>query len=198
MPHTLVLASTSPFRRLLLQNAGLEFEAEDSRLDERALEATWNDRPSPDAVALRLASAKAIAVSARRPDALVLGCDQTMSLGHQLFHKSRSREEARQTLLHLRGKTHRLNCAIALAIGGETVWSSVEHADMSMRDFTETYLEDYLDQVGPSVYQSVGGYQIEGRGIQLFDRVAGDYFTIIGLPLLPLLAQLRTMGEVDA
>lgn len=199
MAETLVLASASPSRRMLMENAGLNFRAIAAEIDERAVEREIEHRAlGPDELALELASSKALEVSSRFPRALVIGCDQTMSLGHRVFHKPANRAEARANLRLLRGKTHRLNSGVVLVRGGREIWRHLSTADLSMREFSDAFLEDYLTRCGDDVMKSVGCYQLEGIGIQLFSSIVGDYFTILGLPLLPLLEQLRRLGELDA
>lgn len=199
MAETLVLASASPSRRMLMENAGLNFRAIAAEIDERAVEREIEHRAlGPDELALELASSKALEVSSRFPQALVIGCDQTMSVGSQVFHKPADRAEARANLRLLRGRTHRLNSGVVLVRGGREIWRHLSTADLSMREFSDAFLEDYLTRCGDDVMKSVGCYQLEGIGIQLFSSIVGDYFTILGLPLLPLLGQLRRMGELDA
>ena len=198
MSGKLVLASSSPFRRQLLENAGLTFEAIAAEINERAIEAPLESAgATPDAVASELARAKALDVSGRRPGALVIGSDQTMSLGDRVYHKPADMTAARDHLLSLSGKTHRLNSAVAFARDGQIVWEHIAHADMSVRFLTADFVDRHLARVGVRALQSVGAYQLEGEGIQLFTRIEGDYFTIIGLPLLPVLAELRRLGEID-
>jgi septum formation protein len=198
MTPSLILASSSPFRRMLMENAGLRFEAVAAEIDERAIEAPLEkDGVAPDAVALVLAKAKAREVSARFPQALIIGSDQTMSLDTCVFHKPKDMTEAESHLLALSGRTHRLNSAIALARNGEVVWEHVSHAELTMRVLSPDFIRRYLTAVGDRTLTSVGGYQLEGEGIQLFSAIAGDYFTILGLPMLPLLDQLRLMGAID-
>ena len=190
----LVLASTSPFRRRMLQAAGLSFSAIAPEVDESVLKRELaSARPPAGAsdVAAALARAKALAVSARVPSALVIGADQVLALGDELFDKPGDRPSTRDQLQRLRGRQHQLHTAVVLAERGDIVWSRTEVATLRMRPFSDAYLDDYLAEAGPSVLNTVGGYEIEGRGIQLFERVEGDHFTIIGLPLLPLLAELR-------
>lgn len=198
MAETLVLASASSSRRKLMENAGLAFQAVAAKIDERAVERDLLPRAlGPGDLAVELAAAKALEVSQRFPTALVIGCDQTMSLGQRIFHKPADRTEARSTLSALRGETHRLNSSIVLVRGGRELWRHLSTADLAMRAFSDAFLESYLDLCGEKVMESVGCYQLEGIGIQLFNSIAGDYFTILGLPLLPLLGQLRTLGEID-
>ena len=192
----LVLASSSPFRRMLLENAGLTFEARAASIDERGIEAAQDDA-TPDAVALVLAKAKALDVAQHFEDALVIGSDQTMSLGTRVYHKPKTRNEAKETLLSLSGQTHRLNSAIAIAQDRTMIWEHVSHAELTVRPLTEAFVDRYLDRVGDKVFSSVGAYQLEGEGIHLFEDIKGDYFTILGLPMLPLLHQLRSLGAID-
>ena len=192
----LVLASSSPFRRMLMQNAGLTFDSRAAEIDEREIEAGL-EGASPDAVAVTLAKAKALDVSRHFPGALVIGSDQTMSLGDRVYHKPKSLTEAKESLLSLSGRTHRLNSAIAFARDNAVIWEHVAHADLTVRPLTETFVDRYLASVGEKVYGSVGAYQLEGEGIQLFSNIDGDYFTILGLPMLPLLEKLRALGAID-
>lgn len=198
MATPIILASGSPYRRKLLESAGIEFTVLKPELDERAVEAPLaGTGVTPAEVAQILAEAKATAVSEARPDALVIGSDQTLSLGDELFHKPADMEAARRHLLKLSGRTHHLNSAVALARGGEIVWHHVSVARMTMRELDPGFIGRHLADVGTAALTSVGAYQVEGRGIQLFDEIDGDYFTIVGLPLLPLLAALREFGAID-
>jgi len=198
MAGKLILASASPFRKALLANAGIDVEAVPAQVDERALEAPLKDSgTSPEDVALILAEAKALDVSERRPGALVLGCDQTLSLGDEIFHKPADMEGARRHLLALSGRTHQLNSAVVLARDGQVLWRHVGVASLTMRKLDPAFIGRHLARVGDKALQSVGAYQIEGEGIQLFDRIEGDHFTIVGLPLLALLAELRKLGALD-
>lgn len=198
MPSSLVLASSSPFRRQLMENAGLQFLAQAADIDERAIEAPLEAAgASPDEVALELARAKALDVSHKNPAKLVIGSDQTMSLGSRVYHKPKDRAAAKDHLLSLSGKTHRLNSAVAFARDGQVIWEHVAHADMAVRPLTDEFVERHLARVGDKALKSVGAYQLEGEGIQLFEKIDGDYFTIIGLPLLAVLGELRRLGEID-
>ncbi len=196
MTFPLVLASSSPFRRMLMENAGLSFECRAADIDERAIESGLQNA-SPDETAATLARAKAIDVSRHFPGAIVIGSDQTMSLGTRVYHKPKSIDEARESVSSLSGKTHRLNSAIALVRDGQVVWEHVAHADLTVRDLSDTFVDGYLQRVGEKVSSSVGAYQLEGEGIQLFSKIEGDYFTILGLPMLPLLDKLRDLGAID-
>ena len=196
-PH-IVLASSSPFRRQLMENAGLSFDAVAASIDEREIEAPLErEGAAPDTVAIVLAVAKAREVSERYPHALVIGSDQTMSLESRVYHKPKDMAEARSHLLSLAGRTHRLNSAIALVRGGEVLWEHVSHAELTMREFSPGFVDRHLSRVGEKALKSVGAYQLEGEGIQLFSAIDGDYFTILGLPMLPLLNKLRDLGVID-
>lgn len=194
----LVLASASSSRRMLMRNAGLEFEAIPAEIDEREIEREIGSRYiAPAELAAELARRKALDVSRRLSSAMIIGCDQTMSLGDRVFHKPVDIAEARTNLMILRGKTHCLNSAVVLARGGAILWSHIGVAELRMREFSDDFLDLYLARMAETVLRSVGAYQLEGEGIQLFEGIEGDYFTILGLPLLPLLAKLRELGEID-
>jgi septum formation protein len=198
MPEPLVLASGSPFRKAMLESAGVPVEAVPADLDERALEAPLKDSgASPEDVASVLAEAKAIEVSERRPGRLVLGCDQTLSLGDEIFHKPADMEGARRHLLALSGKTHQLNSAAVLARDGKVLWRHVGVASLTMRRLEPAFIGRHLARVGDKALQSVGAYQVESEGIQLFEKIEGDHFTIVGLPLLAVMAELRRLGAID-
>lgn len=186
----LILASTSATRKALLSGAGLQFESSPAPIDERAEEAAVLGK-GPAAVAQHLAEAKALAVSRLRPDRIVIGADQTLSLGDEIFHKPADLAAARQQLARLRGRTHRLSCGVALARDSAVLWSDVAVATLTMRPFSDAERDAVLRQEGPLALGSVGAYRLEGPSVRLFERVEGDYFTILGLPLLPLLAALR-------
>ncbi|WP_193337726.1 Maf family protein [Devosia beringensis] len=190
----LILASQSTTRKALLEQAGLRFSTAPAQLDERALEsaalAAGGDGRDVAAV---LARHKAEWVARDHPGAIVIGADQTLSLGTELLHKPLDRADAVAQLEHLRGKTHRLHAGIALVRDSQLLWSDVQTAELTMRDFTPAERDDVLDREGDAVLASVGGYRLEGPSIHLFEKVVGDYFTILGLPLLPLLAALRTI-----
>jgi len=191
----LILASQSTTRKALLEQAGLRFSTAPARLDERALEsaalAAGGDGRDVAAV---LARHKAEWVARDHPGVIVIGADQTLSLGTELLHKPVDRADAIAQLEHLRGKTHRLHAGIALVRDGQLLWSDVQTAELTMRDFTAAERDDVLDREGDAILASVGGYRLEGPSIHLFEKVVGDYFTILGLPLLPLLAALRAIA----
>jgi septum formation protein len=187
----LILASQSSARKMLLANAGLAFEAVTADIDERGIQAA-SKLSNPREIALLLAREKAKAVSANRPGSYVIGADQTLALGERLFNKPAGRAQAMAQLRDLAGNRHELNSAIAIAHDGKIVFEDVSVARMTMRQMTEAELSAYLDAAGEAVTTSVGAYQLEGLGIHLFERIEGDHFTILGLPLLPLLAFLRS------
>ncbi|HMF22215.1 MAG TPA: Maf family protein [Pseudolabrys sp.] len=189
-PQPLVLASRSDIRGKILAAAGLRFEIRPSLIDERAIEAKAETIDAP-AIARYLARAKANKVAAALPGRIVLGADQTLARGAMRFGKPANRTEAEEQLRALRGRTHELHSALALVRGNEVLFNCVSTARLSMRDFSDQFLNEYLDLAAEAAMSSVGGYQLEGIGIHLFERVEGDYFTILGLPLLPLLAFLR-------
>ena len=191
----LILASQSATRKTLLQQAGLDFSSVPASVDERAIEAAVLAAGGDGRdVALRLAESKAASVASAHPGAIVIGADQTLSLGAELLHKPNDRAEAAAQLDYLRGKTHRLNAAVALVRDDILLWSGVETAELRLRDFSPTERDDVLDREGDAILSSVGAYRLEGPSIRLFETVTGDYFTILGLPLLPLLAALRSVA----
>lgn len=197
-PQPLVLASKSDVRGKMLAAAGLRFEIRPAQIDERAAEAEA-EAGGGDAAAIArlLARAKATAVARTLPGRMVLGADQTLARGQKRFSKPASRAEAAEQLRTLRGRTHELHSAVALVRDGEVLFDCVDSARLTMRNISDRFLEDYLDMAGGAALSSVGAYQLEGLGIHLFDKVDGDFFTILGLPLLPLLAYLRQNKLID-
>ena len=195
-PQPLVLASKSDVRGKMLAAVGLRFEIRPAQIDERAVAAKAGTHDAA-AIARILARAKADAVARSLPGRLVLGADQTLARGATLFGKPGNRAEAAAQLRSLRGRTHELHSALALVRDGQALFECVDSARLTMRDISDRFLDDYLDMAGDTALASVGGYQLEGLGIHLFERVEGDYFTILGLPLLPLLAFLRQNKFVD-
>ena len=192
--NTFILASKSETRRKILKNAGLAFDAMGSDFDESELKQRpdFKNRPASE-IALALAEAKAMCISKKEPDRIVIGSDQILECDGVFLSKSEDREAARRQLLFLKGKTHFLISASVAVKAGAKIWSDVQTASLTMRHFPDRFLDAYLDQAGDDVLSSVGAYQIEGSGIQLFSDICGDYFTILGLPLLPLLDFLRTL-----
>lgn len=195
----LILASGSATRRTLLQRAGLTFDVDVPDLDEDAMREAMGPEDSldPSDVAEVLARGKAEAVSERNPDAFVVGGDQVLSLDGRIYGKPKSMEEARARLLDFSGKTHRLHTAVVIAAKGETVWAHVDVPALTMRPLTPQFVGRYLAAAGDGVLGSVGAYQIESLGIQLFEKIDGDFFSILGLPLLPLLEALRRDGAIE-
>lgn len=188
----IILASQSEGRAQVLRNAGIPFIARPSRIDERAIDLT----APPASRAVRLAETKALDVGAHDPRELTLGADQTLTLDGENFHKATTIEEARRQLLNLRGRAHVLESAIAIANHGAIVFRHEARTTIVMRDFSDDALEAYLQAMGDRVLTTVGCYEIEGLGAQLIERIDGDLFTIIGLPLLPLLAYFRAAGRL--
>ena len=193
----LVLASASLFRRRMLEAAGLGFTVVVPDVDEAAVKSKLlRSGASIKDIAQGLAVAKAEDVSAHLPDALVIGADQVLACGAEMFNKPASVAEAREQLVRLRGKTHKLHTAVALAASGKAVWTHLQTVALAMRPFSDAFLADYLARLGERVRRTVGAYEIEGPGIQLMEHIEGDMFTVIGLPLLALLSELRARGAV--
>ncbi len=195
---SVILASKSAARRAVLDGAGVTYEATVAGVDEDAVKLELLAAGAgPREVAEALADRKALAVSSQRPG-LVIGADQTLDLDGRLYDKAPDLHQARQRLTVLRGKAHRLHSAVAVAQGGVVIWRETVTATLTMRDFSDTYLQDYLTLEGEAALGSVGCYRLEGPGAQLFSRIDGDYFAILGLPLLGLLELLRRHGELAA
>jgi septum formation protein len=192
----IILASASEARRRLLASAGIQARNLASELDEGLLKARFSvgDTGDIDGLAPFLASAKAESVSAANPDALVIGADQALIFKGRAIDKPTSLGEARLQLLQLRGKSHYLVSGLSVARNGRAVWTHTDRAELCMRNFSDEFLSTYLTELGEDIVTSVGAYKIESRGVQLFDRIRGDYFTILGLPLLPLMSFLRSEG----
>ncbi len=191
-PAPLVLASKSFARRTMLSAAGIPVEIIPGQIDERAVEERLEGDRDPDEVALLLSWEKASAVSFKSPSRLVVGADQTLAMGKRRFHKPANVDDARAQLRVLRGQTHMLHSAVTLVQDGSVLFKVVDTARLQMRNFSDKFLEEYLEAAGPTVTESVGGYQLEKLGIHLFERVEGDHFTILGMPLLPLLEFFRS------
>jgi septum formation protein len=195
-PATIVLASTSTTRMALLQAAGVPFEAMAAGVDETAVKAALlAEGLGPRDIADALAEAKAVKVSGRLPG-LVIGADQTLEFNGRLFDKASTIEEARGHLCEMRGHTHQLHCAMVVARDGAPIWRKVVTAHLKMRSFSDAYLDGYLGRNGAEALASVGCYQLEGEGAQLFERIDGDYFAILGLSLMPLFDILRRHGAL--
>jgi len=187
----LILASQSRARQALLTNAGINFEAVTAEIDERAVQQA-SGLSAPGEIASLLAREKALSVSVQLSGKFVIGADQTLALGDRLFSKPAGRAQAAEQLRALAGHSHELHSAVAVARDGKILFEAVAIARMTMRRLGEAEIEIYLDEARDAVTSSVGAYQLEGLGVHLFERIEGDHFTILGLPLLPLLAFLRS------
>lgn len=195
----LVLASASRIRRTMLENAGIPVIVDPADIDEQAVKTTMRGQgAAAEAVAVELATRKAQAVSVRHRGALVIGADQMLDAGGAWFDKPADRSAAVRQLAALAGRPHRLISAAAIVEDGREVWRMADTVILHMRPLSDTFIERYLDRMGPAALSSVGAYQLEGLGAQLFTRVEGDYFTVLGLPLLPLLAFLRQTGLLES
>jgi septum formation protein len=193
----IVLASKSAPRAALLAGAGVAFETQGSGVDEEPLKVGWlAEGAAPRVIARRLAAAKAQAVSRLAPDALVIGADQTLELDGALYDKVDSLAAARERLLLLRGREHELHSALVVARAGRVIWRFCESPKLTFRAFSDAWLDDYLARVGDALLGSVGCYMYEAEGAQLVERIYGDYFAVLGLPLLPLLQALRQGGAM--
>ena len=189
---SVVLASASPSRRSLLENAGLQFTISPAAIDEAAVKQSLQDEGATAAQAAEtLAELKAQRVSSKHGESLVIGADQMLECDGRWFDKPEDRAEAQRHLENLRGRSHTLWSAVCVVRAGSRIWHHNEPAHMTMRPLTDAFVQDYLDAVGDKAASSVGAYQLEGLGAQLFSRIDGDFFTILGLPLLPLLEVLR-------
>ena len=193
MAERLILASKSAARRAMLEGAGVPFSVQVADVDEQAVKAV-HDPADAAGLAVELARVKALAVSRHDPEAWVLGADQTLAFAGGLVSKAPSLVAARARLAEMRGRSHQLHSGAALACNGQVVWSGVDTATLRMRDFSDAFLDTYLAAEGEALLGSVGSYRLEGMGSQLFDAVEGDYFTVLGMPLWPVLAELRRAG----
>ena len=198
-PNRVILASASPIRAKLLSAAGVPHVVDPAFVDEDEIkQALRLDGAAPESVAETLAETKAQQVSLRHADALVIGADQVLALGNRLFDKPSDMTAAREQLRALRGRQHTLHAGLCVVRQGRRIWHHNDTAHLTVRDFSDTFLDTYLNTVGAAVCQTVGAYQLEEHGAQLFDRIDGDYFTILGLPLLPLLGFLRGHDVIRA
>ncbi|MGX0875701.1 septum formation protein [Roseovarius sp. MBR-154] len=197
MSLKLILASRSRIRRVLLENANIQVDVTPAGIDEDAIrKALQKESASPRDTADALAEQKALKISRKFPDSLVLGCDQVLDLDGRILSKPRSRNDARDQLVSLRGRRHDLLCAAVMCREGQPVWRHVGVAHMTMRPLSDDSIETYVDRNWPDIAEAVGAYQLESEGVRLFARVDGDYFTILGLPLLDLLSFLIGRGDL--
>ncbi|HEY9040272.1 MAG TPA: Maf family nucleotide pyrophosphatase [Roseovarius sp.] len=199
MSVRIILASTSEIRRTLLQNTGVDFDVMAARVDEEGVKASLvaEDAPPRD-IADALAELKARKISERHPGAMVIGCDQVLELDGAILSKPSTQEEARAHLARMNGKTHRLLTAAVICEGGAPVWRHVGVVQLRMRDVSDSYLDDYVARNWDSIRHSVGAYKLEEEGVRLFGQITGDYFHVLGLPLLELLGFLMTRGVLDS
>jgi septum formation protein len=198
MPQPLILASGSSIRAQLLRQAGLSHEVVAPRVDEDMLrDALLSEGASPRDLADALAEMKALRISEKRPEALVIGCDQVLDLQGKVLTKPTSRAEAATQLLELRGKRHSLLSAVVICEAGKPIWRHVGQVRLLVRDFSDAWLDGYLDRNWPDISEAVGAYKLEKEGVRLFSRVDGDYFTVLGLPLLDLLSYLGLRGDIE-
>lgn len=193
-----MLASASATRRDMLLRAGVPVETVPAMVDEAGMKASAKTHGlKAGELALRLAEMKASRISARQPEALVIGADQVLDCADEWFDKPRDLTEAAAHIRRLRGRSHRLETGVVCMRGGVMIWHHTEAPSLSMRSVSDAFIADYLAREGEALLDSVGAYRLEGLGIQLFDRIEGDFFTILGLPLLPLLGYLRQTGEIQ-
>lgn len=199
MSQNIILASGSEIRKQLLVQAGVDVETIPARIDEDAIRAALEaEDANPRDIADTLAEYKARKISEKRPEALVIGCDQVLEFKGEVLTKAASIEEARKQLLRLRAQRHKLLSAVVVYQGGEPLWRHVGEVRLQMRAFSDSYLNDYLSRNWTSVQQAVGCYKLEEEGVRLFARIEGDYFTVLGLPLVEILNYLTTRGALPA
>lgn len=198
MPKTIILASGSEIRANLLRNAAVPFEIQVARVDEDSIKASLEaEQASPRDIADTLAEMKARKISEKRPEALVIGCDQVLDHRGKIFSKPNSPEEAREQLQRLRNDRHALLSAVVICEAGQPVWRHIGQVRLQMRDFTDMFLAGYVDRNWESIRHSVGGYKLEEEGVRLFNKIEGDYFTVLGLPLIEMLNYLMELGELE-
>lgn len=197
MSQHIILASGSEIRATLLRNAGIAFDVEVAKVDEEMLRMGLEaEQAPPRDIADALAEAKAAKVARKNPEALVIGCDQVLDFEGQVFSKPKNVEDARDQLKALRGKRHTLLSAVVIFHEGEPVWRHIGMVRLQMRDFSDAYLEEYLERNWESIRWSVGGYKLEEEGVRLFHRVDGDYFNVLGMPLIEVLNYLMVRGDL--
>lgn len=198
MPTKLILASGSSIRRQMLERAGVDFDVQVARLDEDMIrDALLAEGAGPRDIADTLAEMKARKISDKRPGTLVIGCDQVLSLDGRILSKPASPDEARHQLRALRGQRHQLLSAVVIVEDGQPLWRHVGVVRLMMRDFSDAFLEGYLLRNWPGIGDSVGAYKLEEEGVRLFSRVEGDYFTVLGMPLVELLSYLTLRGDLQ-
>ena len=198
MSQDLILASGSEIRQNLLKNANVPFRIEKPRVDEEMIKAALlAEDATPRDIADTLAEMKALKVSEKFPEALVMGCDQVLDFNGQLLSKPESKQDARDQLLQLRGERHMLLSAVVICEAGKPVWRHIGQVRLRMRSFSDEFLDGYLERNWPEIGHSVGGYKLEEEGVRLFSRIDGDYFTVLGLPLLELLSYLTLRGDLQ-
>ncbi|MCG7572698.1 Maf family protein [Phaeobacter sp. CNT1-3] len=198
MKKNLILASGSAIRAEMLKNAGVEVRIIKPRVDEDMVkDSLLAEGAPPRDIADTLAELKALKVSEKEPDALVIGCDQVLDLGGRMLSKPETREEARAQLIEMRGERHMLLSAAVICEAGKPIWRHIGQVRLRMRDFSDDFLDGYLDRNWPEVSHSVGGYQLEAEGVRLFSRIDGDYFTVLGLPLMEMLNYLTLRGDLQ-
>jgi septum formation protein len=198
MKKNLILASGSAIRAQMLQNAGVQVRIIKPRVDEDMVkDSLLVEGAPPRDIADTLAEMKALKISEKEPDALVIGCDQVLDLGGRMLSKPETREEARAQLIDMRGERHMLLSAAVICEAGKPIWRHIGQVRLRMRDFSDDFLEGYLDRNWPDVSHSVGGYQLEAEGVRLFSRIDGDYFTVLGLPLMEMLNYLTLRGDLQ-
>lgn len=198
MTHAVILASGSEIRRTLLSNAGLSFEVQPARVDEDAVkQALLAEAAPPRDIADALAELKARKISEKRPDALVIGCDQVLDFDGRILSKCATPQDQIDMLTEMRGKRHELLSAVVICEGGKPVWRQIGKVRMTMHQISDTYLRDYVARNWESVRHSVGGYKLEEEGVRLFSNISGDYFTVLGLPMVELLSYLALRGVIE-
>ena len=193
----IILASKSVSRKKLMSNAGLDFKQHVSSIDEEIIKQTFLKSGEPQDLPMILAQAKAMTVSEKFPDSWVIGSDQVLLFNGKVYDKPKSDIDARDQLLELRGNQHQLETAVCIVKNKELMWSVSDSSYLTMRDFSPVFLGKYLAAEGENVTTSVGGYKLEGLGLQLFDKIDGDFFTILGLPMLKLLSYLRQQNLIE-